>query len=76
MLTYKTNDGATVKGETPTDVVVSLRNQAWLRNRDLQTYAEKTCYYAELYSGVPIRSDSAQNMLTDLVQAGLLEALH
>lgn len=72
---YMTNDGVIISGDTPTKVIKALRKNAWFPGKDLEAYMQKTAYFAELQTGKRIRKDTAENILKDLIKAGLLKQI-
>ena len=73
MMTYKTEDGALLTGNTPIEIVRALRDGG--RFCAEQTDAEYMKGFAqrwEEYSGGDVRFDTAENFIDDLIKTEFL----
>jgi hypothetical protein len=76
MANYCTRDGVALSGETPMDVVKSLRATSRDPAPNLVQFMERVAAGAELQTGHRIRIGSAAAFLTDLIAAGLIRSVN
>lgn len=69
---YRTREGLRLKGKTAEEVLADLRSRAFLPGSDLDAYIRKTAKAATLQTGDYFRSGSAEELLNDLLGAGLI----
>jgi hypothetical protein len=68
----RTNSGTNVEGKTPSQLVASLRNQAFNPEKDTRTFMRYAAQRARVQTGKPVRYNNAVNFINDLKSAGLL----
>jgi hypothetical protein len=68
----RTSDGIEITATEPRKMVRELRAASHLPGRSVAEFMQLAASRAALLSGKPVRSDSAENFVTDLIAAGLL----
>jgi hypothetical protein len=72
MLIYRDIDGVKFRGATADEVVRDMHQQSFSAAKDDTLFMQQSAARASAMIGRPIRSNTADNYLADLVEAGLL----
>ena len=71
-MTYTTNDGKVVQGETAEEVGQDLRATSLIPERSLQEYVDGVARRAFESRGIEVRTDTLEHFLADLQKDGLM----
>ena len=71
-VTYTTRDGVELAGDNCVAVIESLRQHSHDRRRTLRAFMRVTALFAEKQTGIAHPSDTCEELLAALVQAGLI----
>lgn len=68
----RTSQGEPLEGATPKEWVASLRQNTHFPEKDTRTFMRQTARRAKVQTGKPVRYNTAENFINDLLKAGLL----
>lgn len=72
---YIWHDGDTFDAADAAQVVCKLREGSREPGKTLRSYVRDLAYRVEQYSGSPVRTDSPEKMVSDLIAAGVLKTI-
>lgn len=72
---YRTMDGKVFRADSPEGLAEQLRQSQFVPPPDLTTWMAGSADRAHLYNGAEIRTDTVENHIADLIEAGFLEVL-
>lgn len=70
---YRTRDDQTFEAATAEDLVTQIHKSSHTQSEGNQAWMERTADLAKKQSGKDVRTDTAENFVSDLAAAGLLE---
>jgi hypothetical protein len=72
MTIYKTREGLVLSGDTPAQLIDSMRGMSFDRRATLREYMLATARAAQMQTGHTVSGDTASALLAGLVAAGLV----
>ena len=73
-MNYHVLGGDPFEAATPLDVAEALRQQAmaWAPSVSIEDFMEGMAHRAAMHAGRPVRADTPENFVADLVEVGIL----
>lgn len=70
---YQMGDGDMIEGQNYSQLVQMMHKQSREQADDDQSFMYQVAHRAKLVTGQAVRTDSAENFITDLAKSGLIE---
>ncbi|QLH54002.1 MAG: hypothetical protein CH6_2541 [Candidatus Kapaibacterium sp.] len=75
MKKYQLLGGGIIEGETPEEIIETLRRMSFNPGRVRQEFMDETAKACYVYSGAIINTDHPKNFVEDLIKYGFLNEL-